>query len=106
MRAGNLDRVITIEAAVTTVDPNGTPQETWATFATMRAQLLQRSTAEMMLKGYGEETGETTGFRIRWLDGVRLAHRVAYNFEHYRITDIREIGRREALELRCLKVTS
>jgi SPP1 family predicted phage head-tail adaptor len=105
MRAGQLDRVIIIEAAVTTVDPNGVQQEAWATFATARAQLLQRSTSEFMLKGYGEDTDIVVAFRIRWLDGVRLTHRVAYNFERYRITDIREIGRREALELRCLKVT-
>jgi len=106
MRAGQLDRVITIEAKVITVDLYGTPQDTWATFATARAMLLQRSTAEYMLKGFGEDTDVTTGFRIRWIDGLRLAHRVAYNGEHYRITDIKEIGRRVAQELRCLQVTA
>jgi SPP1 family predicted phage head-tail adaptor len=105
MRASNLDRLIVIEADLTTVDVNGVPQQTWTAFATMRAQLLQRSTNEFLLKGYGEDDNVTTGFRIRWLDGVRLTQRVAYNGERYRITEIKEIGRRVALELRCLRVT-
>jgi len=106
MRAGLLDRVIVINAPTVAPDDNGTPQTTWATFATLRAQLLQRSTAEMMLKSFGEETGETTGFRIRWLDGLTLAMQVTYNGDTYRILNVKEIGRRVAQELTCLKVTT
>ena len=106
MRAGLLDRVITINSVTTTVDAFGTQIETWAAFATMRAQLLQRSTDEFMLKDFGDDTKIIVAFRTRWLDGVTLAMQVAYNGATYRITEIKEIGRREALELRCLDITS
>jgi SPP1 family predicted phage head-tail adaptor len=107
MRAGQLDRIITVEKRTVTPDDAGTPQETWAVFASLRAQLLRRSSAEYALKSFGEDTDITTGFRVRWIDGLTLANmRVKYNGEHYRITDIKEIGRRVAQDLQCLKVTS
>jgi SPP1 family predicted phage head-tail adaptor len=106
MRAGDLDRVITINAPTVTPDANGAPQTTWAQFAYLRAQLLSRSTAEIRLRELGEETGETTVFRIRWLDGITLAMQVAYNGDNYRILDVREIGRRIGQDLTCLKVTT
>src|SRR5579872_483900 len=102
MRAGKMDRRITIDQASTVVDDNGTPQETWTTFAACWAELLQRSTAEFMQKDMGEDTHIVVAFRVRWIDGVGLANRVTYNGVQYRLTDIKEIGRREALELRCL----
>ena len=42
MRAGLMDRVITIDRASVTLDANGTPQTTWTVFATPYAQLIQR----------------------------------------------------------------
>lgn len=106
MRAGDLDRVIVINAPTVTPDANGAQQTTWALFATLRAQLLSRSTAEIRLKSLGEETGETTVFRVRWLDGLTLAMQVVYNGDAYRILDVQEVGRRVAQNLTCLKVTT
>ena len=106
MRSGLMDRIIQIMVATTTIDANGTPQRAWAVFATMYAQLLQRSTNEFMLKELGEDSVIVVVFRIRWKDGLSLANQVTYNGTQYRIADIKEIGRREALELRCVAVTS
>lgn len=104
MRAGKLDREITIEApGAVTVDTNGTPTMTWANLATVRAELVEASTAED-LRGYGEAADARTVFRIRWLDGVTAKHRVQYAGRILNVREIIEIGRRRGLELRCEEV--
>ena len=106
MRAGMMDRIITIQAPTITVDANGTPGKTWSTFWCGYAQLIQRSTNEFMLRNLGEDTEIMSVFRIRWVDGVVLNMQTVYNGVTSRIADVKEIGRREALELRCIAVTS
>lgn len=110
MSAGQFDRIIQLQSPTTTVDANGTPQKTWATYATPWAKLLQLSTQEFVLKGLGEDTEIVAAYRIRWLEGVTLAHQVVHVGANvtttFRITDIKEIGRHEYLDLRCVAVTS
>lgn len=105
MRAGTLDRTITIQAFSSTVDDYGTPVETWADFATVRAALIQASTEEY-LRGYGETDTLVVIFRIRWLDGVTAQHRIVYEGRNLNIREVKEIGRRQGLELRCEEVRS
>jgi SPP1 family predicted phage head-tail adaptor len=102
IRAGSLDRVITIERATTTIGADGTPATTWATVATMRAELV-RKIADEASRDFGAETTTTTTFRTRWLDGVTPADRVLYQGTAYDIAEATEIGRREGLDLRCQK---
>jgi SPP1 family predicted phage head-tail adaptor len=99
MRAGTLDRTITIQASTTTVDQYGTATEAWTDFAPCRAQLVTATTTDF-LKAYGETETAVAVFRIRWLDGVNANMRVAYNGQNYLIMEITEIGRRIGLELR------
>ena len=47
IRAGSLDRVITIERATTSIADDGTPTTTWATVATMRAELVRKVADEV-----------------------------------------------------------
>jgi SPP1 family predicted phage head-tail adaptor len=101
MRAGNLDRIITIERVTTTVDDYGTPVEGWATVATLRAELIQ-SSAQEFIRAYGATTDTIAIFRTRFLDGVTTADRVTYASRAYDLKEIKEIGRREGLELRCI----
>ncbi len=101
MRAGKLDRIIVIERAATTVDEYGTPTEGWSTVATMRAELIQSSVAEF-IRAYGATTDTIAIFRIRYLDGVTLADRVTYAGRPYDLKEVKEIGRRKGLELRCI----
>jgi len=101
MRAGKLDRVVTIERATTAIDDYGTPQSAWATFATVRAQVIQASTEEFM-RGFGASSEAVTVFRIRHLDGLTLADRVSYGSRAFDLKEIKELGRREGLELRCV----
>ena len=76
MRAGKLDRVITIQAYTRTgTTPGGAPIMTWADVATVRAQIVQASTEEYQ-RAYGEGGNTAIIFRLRWLDGVTVEHRV------------------------------
>lgn len=101
MRAGKLDRIIVIERVTTTVDEYGTPQEGWATVATLRAELIQ-SSAQEFIRAYGASTDTIVIFRTRYLDGVTTADRVTYAGQPYDLKEVKEIGRREGLELRCV----
>lgn len=100
MRAGKLDRIITIERPTVTVDDYGTPQETWATIATMRAQRIQSTTEEFM-RSFGASSEIATIFRTRHLDGITLDCRVTEGSAVYDLKEIKELGRREGLDLRC-----
>ena len=103
MRAGKLDRSIKIQAFTSTVDEYGTPVEAWTDLATVRAQIVEASTEEYQ-RAYGEGGNTVVVFRIRWLAGVTTAHRVVYAGSNLNIRDVKEIGRRKGLELRCEEV--
>lgn len=105
IQAGKFDRIITIERATTIVDEYGTPQRTWAEIFKVYAQMLQQSTSTAMLKGYGEDAQNLVAFRVRFIDGITLEDRVTYQGQSFDMKEIKEIGRREALELRVLAVT-
>lgn len=100
MRAGKLDRVITIERVASTVDDYGTPVEGWSTVATVRAQLVQSTLSEFMAAG-GASSETSTVFRVRYLDGLTLADRVKDGPAVFDVKEIKELGRRKWLELRC-----
>lgn len=101
MRAGKLDKSITIERFARSVDDFGTETEAWSAVATVRAQLIQASTEEA-LRAYGMESATVAFFRIRHRDGITLADRVVYAGQAYDLKEIKELGRREGLELRCV----
>jgi SPP1 family predicted phage head-tail adaptor len=103
MQAGKLDRVIEVQRPTTTLDLYGTPTQGWAKVATMRGQLLAFSTDDREGQR-GSTTDTTIGFRIRWLDGVTLENRVLYDGQAFKLTKIKEIGRRVGLDLICERV--
>jgi SPP1 family predicted phage head-tail adaptor len=104
MRSGNLDRTIVLEVrGADTIDAAGTPSASWSPFATVRAQLIELSTQEY-LREYGEGENAVAVFRIRWLDDVTPALRLVYGERTYNVRDVKEIGRRRGLDLRCEEV--
>lgn len=103
MRAGNLDRVIEIQRPTTGLDLYGTPVTNWTTFATMRAQKLENAITNHE-GARGNTTNTTITFRMRWLGGVTLENRVAYEGCQYKIEQFKEIGRRAGLEILCERV--
>jgi SPP1 family predicted phage head-tail adaptor len=96
-----MDRTIVIERSATTIDPAGTPVETWSVVATLRAQIIKASTEEF-IRGAGAADETAVVFRTHWLDGVTNADRVIYQGVIHNLKETREIGRRQALELRTL----
>lgn len=102
MRAGKLDRVITIQRSTYEVDEYGTPVFAWTDLATLRAQIVQASTEEF-IRGWGVSDETVIIFRTRFLDGVILADRIVYEGENHNIKEIKEIGRRRGLEMRCVR---
>jgi len=103
MRTGKLDRVIAVQSFSNTVDDYGAPIESWATLATVRAQIIQASTEEYQ-RAYGEGGNTAIIFRVHWLAGVTTDHRVFYDGMNLNIREVKEIGRRRGLELRCEQV--
>lgn len=101
MRAGQLDRIITIQRVTTTVDDYGTPVEGWAIVATVRGHRVHMNREEFAA-AYGQGSQALTTFRIRHLDGLTLADRLTCDGETFDIKGIEPIGRREAMELRCV----
>jgi SPP1 family predicted phage head-tail adaptor len=99
MRSGRLDRAIELQSATLQDDGAGNQTETWTTYATMRAQLIEGSTEEF-IRNWGASSEPAFVFRTRWLDGVTLAHRVIYDGTIHPIKELKEIGRRRGLEIR------
>lgn len=103
IRAGKLDRTITIEAETETVSPAGTVTSGWAAVATVRAEVLQAGTAEA-LAAFGEEATATIGFRTRYFPGLTTAQRVTYDGSAFNIRDVKEIGRRRGWAIICERI--
>ncbi|MBN7759996.1 phage head closure protein [Nitratireductor aquibiodomus] len=102
MRAGKLDNVIEI------VRPGGYVDDGYGNqvpvgetiIATVRAQIIQASTEEFM-RAWGASTERAIIFRLRWLDDVRLSDKVRHDGTDYNLKEVKPIGRRRGLELRC-----
>ena len=113
MRAGNLDRVISLQRLTQAVSDAGTVTETWTDFAPgIRAELVAPMLpfavkAPTIFAGveadqaYGPAEEVTLAFQVRYVASVTTVDRVVYEGNPYRIIGITEIGRRRGLELRC-----
>ena len=99
MRAGSLDRTVTIERGTHVVDAAGTPSFTWATVTTLRAERIQSSTDEF-IQAQGANAETVMIFRTRFVAGVTTADRVLYEGGVFNIREVKELGRRRGLELR------
>jgi head-tail adaptor len=103
MRSGNLDREITVQSSTTVIGDDGTPAVTWATVATLRAQRIEATTDEY-IRSYGASTERIMVFRTRYIDGVTGADQIVFEGQPFVIKQIKEIGRRKALEFRAERI--
>lgn len=101
MRAGKLDRTITIERDTATVDDYGTPTTTSAVVATARAQLLMQNTEEF-IRGFGASDQAVVIFRTRWIAGLTNADRVIFEGRSHNVKEIKPLGRDRGLEIRTV----
>lgn len=97
MRAGKLDRRITVQRAETTTDDFGADIETWEDVATVWAQQRPNRGAERFSAQQVAGSNVLT-FHIRYLAGLTTRDRVIYNNFIFNIKDVREIGRRVVTE--------
>lgn len=98
MRSGRLDRTITIETNTPTQNSFGELIDSWATLATVPAQYIparggERFTAQQV---YGQSVAT---FKIRYRTDVDVEDRITFDSKTWDILDIRELGRREGLEI-------
>lgn len=102
MRAGKLDRTISIERKWTeNVSPTGAAVGSWLNIATVRAEIVTQIAAEFTT-GFGEAENDTIVFRVRYMSGITTANRVSYAGQVYDLKKVIEIGRKRGLELRAV----
>ena len=100
MRAGRLDRRITIQGKTLTHDEFGEEVETWGDLMTVWAQLQSDRGDERFAHQQLLGTAAST-FVIRRRPDLVLTveHRINYNGRTWDITDVRELGRNQGLEI-------
>lgn len=104
MKAGRLTEEIHIERFTSSVDEYGTPTQSWARMATLRAERVEQTTTEY-IRNFGASDEDLVIFRARFLDGVTNADRVIWQGEAFNIRQIVPMGRRKGVELRCMRLT-
>ena len=98
VRAGQLDRRITIEKNTPGQDDAGAPTESWATFATVDAAVQPRQGREFF-DSHQVNPEVDTVFVIRHRTDLDETMRINYGGKLYDIHFIGEIGRLEGLEI-------
>lgn len=98
MNPGKMDRRIALQSLTVTKSSSGAPQNTWTTQATVWAEFRQTKGTEVLEQAQ-ERTKESGIFFIRYRSDVATTWRVQYAGRDWDIVAVREIGRREGLEL-------
>lgn len=101
IQSGKLQHRIELQRMTETLGPGRQAVQSWATYATGKAELRQAGLSEF-LTSYGEGTSNTAVFLIRWIPGVSVSDRIVHGGKVWNIVAIAEIGRRRGLELRAL----
>jgi len=100
MRAGDMDRRITILRYELAGDDGwGNPVETYVPTEEVWAEAKQESGREFFAAASIQSERKVV-FRLRWIDPeVRVYDRVLYAGREHNIHEVRELGRKEGLEL-------
>lgn len=101
MKAGKLRHVIRLERATIAPDDYGTPVETWATLATLRAEKISEGKAEKIEGAAGARDVAALVWRVRALDGVTLADRVYWGSTAWNVTALDACDGGRGLEIHC-----
>lgn len=98
MRAGLLDRKITLQTQTETLNSFREVVKTWTDLVTVRAQVTPMRGNEIY-KADRPVSLKTTKFVIRYRTDLDEEVRIKYKNEYYNVVHIAEIGRRVGLEL-------
>lgn len=103
MKAGKLTHVIKIvKVERVKNDGRGNIITQEVPLATLRAEIVQQSTEEF-IRAYGTSNETIIIFRTRFINGVKNSCLIKFRGRTFNIKQISEIGRREALEIRCVE---
>lgn len=101
MRAGDLDRRIVIQRKqIVGDDGYGNVITEWVDYASRSASLTQSGGREFFAQSTMQSERRVV-FRCRWVEAVTPDDRVICDGIEYDIKEVREIGRKIALELHC-----
>lgn len=100
MRAGKLDRRVTIRRATVTYDAFNNQVETWADVATVWAQQRPSRGSERFTAQEIAGAAVMT-FHMRFRSDLTIKDRIQYDGREWDIADVREIGRRVVIEIDC-----
>lgn len=104
MRAGRLDRKVTIERrTVDTSDVYGTVVSSWSPLITLRAEMIEPRVEEFTRGDQGTTIEAHRVFRTRYYDGLTTDDRLIYLGDVHDLVAVQEIGRRRGLQLHCVR---
>lgn len=101
MQASGRDRLITIQRNTLTYDEKNQPVENWADLAQAWAEKRDVSDGERF-EAARVDAQITTRFRLLWspqIADVNPKDRIAFDGRTYDISGVKEIGRREGIEI-------
>lgn len=101
MKAGELDRRVTLQARALTKNAFNEDVESWPDFATVWASYQPVRDAERF-RAAEVAASITARFQIRWataLRGLDPTWRLTFDGRSFDIVAVKEIGRREGLEI-------
>lgn len=98
MRAGTLDRRITLMKPTSTQDAYGAMVDSFASEGTVWANVKQLDAGEAS-RDDQHTAKKTVLFTIRYRASVAPTWKVVFDGETYDLTDVAEVGRREGLAL-------
>lgn len=99
-----MDRLVALQSQAQGVAANGERTGSWSTYASVWAEMREISGREVIASGTDQAQKQVIFF-IRYRSDVTERHRMSYDGDFYDIENIREIGRRAGLELRCTRHT-
>lgn len=100
--AGALTRKITIQSPTETRNSIGEAVTTWSTFATVRAQRLDKTAREIFASDR-EQAERTTVYRLRYRSDLSAKMRVVEDGKTYDIEGITELGHKDGLEILAVR---
>ena len=98
MNPGTMDRQVVVEQYTTTRDNWNTPTKTWSTLATIWARKRDQRSGEVVELDQMVNLNRTL-WTIRYRSDIDATMRIAYAGQFHYIVGIREIGRKELMEI-------
>jgi SPP1 family predicted phage head-tail adaptor len=104
MLSALLNRVITIEKGITTVNSVGTPAFIWSAYIDTYSGIYNPS-GDTRFTQDGQIIAYSTVFTIRYNNDTKLInnkYRIKYNGNIYKIVQVEQVGRKDTIKLTAI----